>query len=341
MDLDQEWMSYLSNSLEYNSESVRSESYKNNHLNTPKCSELYISTKTIIGYLTSSIKLISSFWDIPILEYSTKENGVIKKQMKFNSSTHNEVDAIQEKCKSYCYVNEHMIQHIDNPNGRIKYKDIRKISIGLSKKDIVSFRLKQKSAFYNCFVIIIRIQVETKLFKEFHVKVFNTGKLELPGIRNDKELNLVYNMIETILCKTVDRKKTEIVLINSNFNCGFGIKREDLYKILKNNYNIAAVYDPCSYPGIQCKLYFDKENTILDQHMINKDSNYISFMIFRTGSVLIVGKCNEEMLLKAYNYLVYILNNEFTNINDINTIISVKNTVSKKMKKRSIYIYSS
>lgn len=338
MDLDQVWMSYLSNTMEYTTDSVRSDSYKNTVVNTPKCSELYISTKTIIGYLTSSIKLSSTFWNIPVLDYSTKGNGVIKKQMKFNSSTHEEVEEIQEKCKLYSYVNEHMIQHIDNPSGRIKYKDIRKISVGVSKKDIVSFRLKQKSAFYNCFVIIIRIEVETNLFKEFHVKVFNTGKLELPGIRNDKELRMVYNMIEIILSKTIDREKTEIVLINSNFNCGFGIKREELYKILKNKYNIAAVYDPCSYPGIQCKLYFDKDNTILDQQMLDKNSNYISFMIFRTGSVLIVGKCNEDMLIKAYNYLVYILNNEHININDINTTISVKNPISKKTKKRSIYI---
>ena len=46
---------------------------------------------------------------------------------------------------------------------------------------------------YNCFVVILRISIGVDLYKEFHVKVFNTGKLELPGIRSDSDLQLVYN----------------------------------------------------------------------------------------------------------------------------------------------------
>ena len=60
----------------------------------------------------------------------------------------------------------------------IKYKDIRKVTIGISKKDIVSYRVKQKGAFYNCFVLILRVHIG--VFKEFHVKIFNTGKIEIP-----------------------------------------------------------------------------------------------------------------------------------------------------------------
>jgi hypothetical protein len=37
------------------------------------------------------------------------------------------------------YFEEHIITHIDNPSGRIKFKDIRKISIGVSKKDLIYF----------------------------------------------------------------------------------------------------------------------------------------------------------------------------------------------------------
>ena len=35
------------------------------------------------------------------------------------------------------YVDEQIITSINNPTGRIKFKDIRKISIGISKKDII------------------------------------------------------------------------------------------------------------------------------------------------------------------------------------------------------------
>ena len=58
-----------------------------------------------------------------------------------------------------------------NADGKVKFKDIRKISIGTCKKDILSYRSKKKSAFYNCFVLILRVK-EDDIFKEIHVKVF-------------------------------------------------------------------------------------------------------------------------------------------------------------------------
>jgi hypothetical protein len=78
----------------------------------------------------------------------------------------------EDKLKDEAYVEEHVITHIDNPSGRIKFKDTRKLSIGVSKKDLLSYRCKKKSAFYNCFVLILRMKIADS-FKEFHVKVFN------------------------------------------------------------------------------------------------------------------------------------------------------------------------
>jgi len=40
----------------------------------------------------------------------------------------------------------------------------------------------------------------------------------------------------------------------------------------------------------------------------------VSFMIFRTGSVLIVGRCDESVLMSIYEFLKIILNNEYKNI---------------------------
>jgi hypothetical protein len=37
-------------------------------------------------------------------------------------------------------------------------------------------------------------------------------------------------------------------------------------------------------------------------------------MIFRTGSVLIVGRCDENVLMSIYEFLKIILNNEYKNI---------------------------
>ena len=350
MDLNTEWMSFINNSENSMQEPCSNNTLTNNDIyvgsttrnidieKPPKCSELYISTKTMIGYLSSPVDLNDIFWKIPIIPYSDRKEGIIKKQMKFNSTTKDEVEYIIEKCKEYAYVNPYIMQHIDNPTGRIKYKDVRKITIGISKKDVVSYRIKQKSAFYNCFVIIFRIEIQPDKYKEYHVKVFNTGKLELPGIRSDRDLELVYNKINTILGLEVSNIHAETVLINSNFTCGYYIKRSILYQILKHDYNISAMYDPCSYPGIQCKLYINPDDTIVTDKTTTDSTKYISFMIFRTGSVLIVGKCNEIILNNTYSYIVNILEKEYKQIIDQNVNITIKQPVVKKKKRRTILI---
>ena len=325
----------------------------------PKATNIYISTKTKIAYLNTIIDLKKIFWDIPVIPYSKPSNGVIKKQMKFNSTEKEELDFIQDKIKDEPYFEENVIIHIVNPAGRIKFKDIRKISIGISKKDILSYRCKKKSAFYNCFVIILRMKIE-QTFKEFHVKVFNTGKLEIPGVQNETIFQLILDEVIKTLKPYVNDElgykpdTNETVLINSNFNCGFFINREALNDILKFKYNIQAMYDPCSYPGIQCKFYYNPDVGIQNGCQISEENKKlyknikeVSFMIFRTGSVLIVGKCDENVLMVIYDFLKIILNNEYTNIcqnysaGDGEVLVPSKDKTKKIRRKTIVVEFSS
>jgi hypothetical protein len=327
---------------------------------TPKAGEIYISTKSKIAYLDREIDLKDVFWKIPVVRYASPQNGVIKKQMKFNSTMQEEVDYIQQCVKKELYVDQHIITSINNPTGRIKFKDIRKISIGISKKDIMSYRCKRKSAFYNCFVMILRIRIQNA-FKEFHIKVFNTGQLEIPGIQTEEIFEEVLKNIKLTLQPYVSEElnynqKSETVLINSNFNCGFFINREVLYDILKYKYNIQCIYDPCSYPGIQCKFYYNPNVEIQTGSQISdgpgekekvkeKSSNKekkkckngvkaVSFMIFRTGSILIVGMCEEYVLYCIYEFLKKLLINEYTTIRQLG--VQDSDIVSSKDKKKKV-----
>jgi hypothetical protein len=356
---DDEDCSYFNENLKNNNEEfVSADMSMDIETNAPKATDIYISTKTKIAYLNTNFALKNIFWNIPIIPYYKPCNGVIKKQMKFNSTEKDELDFIQDKLKSETYFEEHIITHIDNPNGRIKFKDIRKVSIGISKKDILSFRCKKKSAFYNCFVIILRINVD-EIFKEFHVKVFNTGKLEIPGIQNENTFELILNQVIKTLQPYIETKLeykdiNETVLINSNFNCGYFINRETLYDILKFKYNIQAIYDPCSYPGIQCKFYYNPDVGIQNGCQISeenknlyKDVKEVSFMIFRTGSILIVGRCDENVLIIIYEFLKVILNNEYRKIcqkctnNDENKFLATKDKVKKVRHKIIIVEFNS
>ena len=88
--------------------------------------------------------------------------------------------------------------------------------------------------------------------------------------------------------------------------------------------------DSCSYPGIQCK--YKLENNI-----------EISFMIFRTGSVLIVGKCNDTELYEIYNFLKNVFHDEYSKIVESESFLEKeekkKQNKSKKRNKKSISIY--
>ncbi len=358
MDIDEEWEHFISHDHEDISSDdddttqivkQTAEEFISANLaadltsDAPKATNIYISTKTKIAYLNRQIDLKHVFWQVPVIPYATPANGVIKKQMKFNSTACEELAYIETRLKNEKYFEEYVITHIDNPAGRIKFKDIRKVSIGVSKKDLMSYRCKKKSAFYNCFVLILRTKVIDS-YKEFHVKVFNTGKLEIPGVQSEplfeQILAQVLETLQPYVAEPLDYKpnSTETVLINSNFNCGFFINRETLYEILKFKYNIQSIYDPCSYPGIQCKFYYNPDVGIQNGSQISDENKHlyanvmeVSFMIFRTGSVLIVGRCDENVLLIIYEFLKIILNNEFKNICQKN--IKVDEAAKDKKKK--------
>jgi hypothetical protein len=301
----------------------------------PKGTDIYISTKTKIAHLSIPINLYDVFWKINVNPYHIPKEGIIKKQIKYNFTDKESLDEIEEKLQNEKNVDQHIITQIINPSGRIKFKDIRKITIGLSNKDILSYRSKKKSAFYNCFVLIMRIK-EADIFKEIHIKVFNTGKLEIPGIRTNILLNRVLDLLVEILKPYTSDKlicnknNCETVLINSNFNCGFYINRDKLYNILKYQYKIDCIFDACQYPGIQCKYYY----TDTDNDKLYK----ISFMIFRTGSILIVGKCDEHILNIIYEYIKNLLITEYPAINVKNTQVVNHVEKKKKIKKKVIYI---
>jgi len=121
----------------------------------PKCTDIYISTKTKLAYLNQEINLSDIFWKIPTLTYESAQNGVIKKQMKINCASPLEVQALEkkiadERARGIC-IQVDILKQLKQTK-KIKFKDTRKINIGLCKKDLTSFRKKKKGAFYNCFV---------------------------------------------------------------------------------------------------------------------------------------------------------------------------------------------
>lgn len=318
--------------------------------------ELTISTKTKILFINTPVDIHSLFWKIPVVNYYEQTEGVVKKQIKIVSKTKEEYEEYREKTASLtCRYKENFIKQIDNPAARsIKFKDERKLTIGIAKKDILNNKLRIKNTFYNCFVVIIRIY-HGDVFKEIHTKIFNTGKIEIPGVLTEDILNIVKQKILIIIdnpaIEFVESDTSNNILINSNFNCGYYVNRDSLHNVLRSKkYELEAVYDPCSYPAVKCKFYFNNElgfdhetqnGRIVDEDMkmkmteLGETKKYteISFMIFRTGSGLIIGNCSDEMIYYIFEFIKRILNNEKHLICESNEPVVIK---QKPVRTRNI-----
>lgn len=291
-----------------------------------KNSELHISTKTILISLPTTFDLSSIFWHTPVIQYHALQDGIVKKQTKITTNTPEERRNIEAMCQDECERGIYFTQSIleDTPE-----KCVRKVNIGICKKDVMSFNKKYvpKGAFSNCIVFTVRIHEEN--YQEVHIKVFQSGKLEIPGMKCPDTVHAAVHLLLRIMqCGNV-AVSTQMtpVLINSNFNCGYVVNRDVLYEILQKKYRINAYYDQCSYPGIQCKYYYyekcrelSTENLMPGQRhpshpssktAVNNANIYeVSFFIFRTGNVLIVGRCNEDVLKTIFDYISSILINE-------------------------------
>lgn len=370
-ELENEWMQYLTmqhteKTTGFSSETTHIKRVCND-IDGPSIGkinhdmELFISTKTKVLFLNHIVDIHNLFWKIPVIDYWNPVIGVLKKQIKVVSKTPEEFEIYKSRLTEIRFYKENIIKQINNPAARsIKFKDERKITVGISKKDILSYRGKVKNAFYNCFALIVRFQRETEPFREVHIKVFNTGKMEIPGIVHYQDLEKVKQIVLDILQPYVseplcflENSNEDHVLINSNFNCGFFVNREKIHTILKGDtYGIESSYDPCSYPGVKCKFYYNnsigfdpilqngrimaedqgmKMNELLDC----KKYTEVSFMIFRTGSGLIVGNCTERILRFIFEFIKKLLITEYDHICILSENPVIKNK-RPKMRKRNI-----
>ena len=109
MSIDQEWedfvlSGYTDNAVDEEETDTQyaSPNLKNDILSvSPTATDIYISTKSKIAYLNSPIDINYVFWNIPVISYSTPTCGIIKKQIKINSDTQENLNFIQEKMKDY------------------------------------------------------------------------------------------------------------------------------------------------------------------------------------------------------------------------------------------------
>jgi len=172
--------------------------------------DLHFSTRTQSMRVNCDLNIEHLFWNLPVIDYWKPEEGIVKKEMKQIIETREDYERYEQRKIQLLETNpqilfrEKVSKHIDNPHARKKkFKDVRKVSIGIIKRDIINAKKRDKNAFSNCFVVYLRFYHEGA-FCENHVKVFNTGEMEIPGVHD-------YEVLETKIQSLLRRFFTPLI----------------------------------------------------------------------------------------------------------------------------------
>nr|QDY52394.1 transcription factor TFIID [Mimiviridae sp. ChoanoV1] len=173
-------------------------------------------------------------------------------------------------------------------------------------------------------------------------------------IKETKEINLFAESIENK--NNIKIEDIDIVLINSDFNINFKIKRNNLFNILTKNYNIVTRYEPGIYPGVNSKYYWNKayENHKFEGKCYctkkctgkgkgngDGDCKKITIAAFQSGSVIITGAREILHIEKAKNFINRVFKENYDLIKKIDAHFIEKITENKPKKyiKTSDIIY--
>ena len=74
--------------------------------------------------MNQPIDIENIFWKLPIIDYGTPKNGIVKKQMKIVCNSEEEFNVYTERITNIPYYTENIVKQLNNPTARrIKYKD--------------------------------------------------------------------------------------------------------------------------------------------------------------------------------------------------------------------------
>ena len=146
----------------------------------------------------------------------------------------------------------------------------------------------------------------------------------MPGTHEPGIYELVVGYISKLITNATG-KETKVMnhshtaLVNSNFTLNFQLDRDKLMtRLHKGKYDIISSFDPCSYPGVRNVIKFKNIYAAFpelnDMIVGGNPESTMSCMIFRTGSVLLIGKCCDVMLHYLYKYICKILRTEYNEI---------------------------
>jgi TATA-box binding protein (TBP) (component of TFIID and TFIIIB) len=260
-----------------------------------------------------------------------------------------------------------LVDYYSNDIGCIKIELGGMPTRGYCKKDIEN-KTKKKKTFYNQATIILRLLDQSNTLKEVNSKLFSNGRIQMTGIKSiesaEASLKLLFNSIKNLSYIDSEGKtiyaindkinahcgKINIHLINSDYKTGFKIKRDILHDLLVNTYDIYSTYEPCIYPGVNTKYYWNKTNTMDGVCGCSVECNgkgggngdgeckKVTISIFQSGAIIITGATNIEQLNSAYNFINRVLDTHFDELERQPPPEPIEQNTIKLLKKQKVWL---
>lgn len=223
---------------------------------------------------------------------------------------------------------------------------------------------KKRNKFYNQSTLLIRMADE----HEINLKLFRNGGVQMTGLKYEEEgvkcitdiiIPILHELGESVIDKQFINDgnklcidKYDIVMINSNYSTNFKIKREVLHNILNKEYGILASFEPCIYPGVNAKYYWNTERSgekkcgvcECESKCVGKgrgngdgDCKKITISTFQSGSVIITGARNTKQIYDAYSFINDVFHNHYSELKKREITIAVPEPPVFKAKKKVKY----
>lgn len=212
---------------------------------------------------------------------------------------------------------------------------------GFHKKLTIARRKKKMGKrFDNQATVILRQFMDDK-YECANLKIFRNGNIQMTGVKSIEHGELILEYLSDTFKKMhnteefvtniddINVSNFKIQLINADFKIDYTIKREKLFRLIKNDYpDIFCSFEPCIYPGVKI------------QFLIEETSKKVTIAVFRSGCVIITGAQALEETDRAYDFIHSLLKSNKSEIEMITSFEQSENVpkLKKKKKKQNIII---
>ena len=203
---------------------------------------------------------------------------------------------------------------------------------------------KNIKSFYNQTTIRVKSEFDDNII---NVKIFKNGSIQMTGCKSIqgcinvlkivcKDFSVVKAIIDpetiskVILKPFIDKPSEmnidriydfKVCMINSGFNIGFKIDREELYSILTEQ-------------QIECTCNLDSHACVNIKYNY-KNRKKVSIFVFASGAVIITGSNNCNHIIEAYEFITMMLVDNYQRIKNVDNILN-RNDIRDFLNKNKV-----